>query len=118
MLLEKRFTENDKVELEFSTKIDNSVKDGKKAYFVVSLETEKISNVIGIDFKVRIQSAIRKSFESQQDFETFVDKYATKESPFNIHVSNINKKIETPEMRKDRIIREMRSLGLTADDLK
>lgn len=118
MLLEKKFTENDKVELEFSTKIDNSVKEGKKAYFVVSLESEKISDCIGIDFKVRIQSAIRKSFESQQDFETFVNKYATEESPFNIHVSNINKKIETPEMRKDRIIREMKSLGLTADDLK
>ena len=118
MLLEKKFTENDKVDLEFSTKIDNSVKDGKKAYFVVSLESEKISDCIGIDFKVRIQSAIRKSFESQQEYEIFVDKYATEENPFNIHVSNINKKIETPEMRKDRIIREMKALGLSADDLK
>lgn len=117
-MLQSKFTQTDKVELEFSTKIDNSVREGKKGYFVVSLENEKISDCIGIDFKVRLQSAIRKSFESQEEFETFVDNYATEENPFNIHVTNINKKIETPEMRKQRLIREIRALGLNPEDLK
>lgn len=117
-MLNQKFPKNSRVNLIFNTRIDSSVDKGKKGYFVVSFDDTKVSDCIGIDFKVRLQASIRKSFESQQEFEKFVDEHANESNPFHVHITNINKKIETPSMRKARLIRELKAAGLTADDLK
>lgn len=118
--LEMEFNDNEYIEISFSTRVHSDVPKNESAtgFFRVMLHGMYVKEVLNVDYKVRIQSAIRNSFDDQNDFIDFVDKHATKDKPYHVHFNDMSKRIVTPEIRKARIIRGLKETGMSMEELR
>lgn len=114
--------DNEYVDIKLSARVDNTVPthEKKTGYFRVTLHGLTVEQCLNVDMAVAIQSGLRPAFDSQDSLNEFMEKHCTENKPFRVHFHDMRKRgaYETPEMKKQRMIREMKRLGFKPDDLK
>lgn len=114
--LSDKINNGEYVQLSAKVRADNSIpkENAVNVHFNVRLDGKTVDEILDVDMKVRFQSTLRNSFDSQQDLEMFVGKYATMDKPYDIHFDDLSKRIRTPEQKKAELLRSVSQLS--ADD--
>ena len=118
--LNMTFGQNEIIKLSCKVRAHNDVPKNESVtvYFNVLLTGKKVNEVLDVDLKVRFQSTLRNSFDSQNDLIEFAEKYGNKDNPYNIHFDDLSKKIRTPEQKKAELIRAIKAQGYSVDDIE
>lgn len=102
MLLSDKFDQDVQFTFETETRVHGDVdkEDAVKVTVHCDLSDAKASDVINKDLAVKVQSAFRKSFDTQEAFRKWAEKH---DFEFTRHVSEIGHKIESTEQIKSQI---------------
>lgn len=95
-----------------------------EVHYTVNLSGATVQEVLDCRFSVTLRNnKLVKSFADQDELRQWADKFATADKPYKIHFSDLGKVMSDeekfdPETRKKMLIKRMKALGITADDLK
>lgn len=124
--LDSTFDETATITKETSVRLSDDVSsdDAVTVHYTVKLSGATVREVVDNTFSVTLRnSKLKKSFADQDELRTWAEKNATKDKPYEVHIWNLGKVMSEeekfdPETRKKMLIERMKSMGITADDLK
>lgn len=113
MKLSDKFDKGQKINKKVNVRVTGDIPkaEGVEVYFTVMLDDTKMVDAIDIDYNVRFASTLRNSFNSQKDLKEFANKYATSDNPYKVHVTDLGRKIRTPEQKKAEMKRYISGLS-------